>query len=242
MRLALSSLLLSLVACGSAPPVTAHAPRPSDVAETALLPSGFETGAKLQASCSRATLRTGAVSTLEDVDCSFDRLTRVLKARAGEQAAQLIVGKRCRSGSGGRRLSCSANAAHAGPSVSFAAREAAADTGPAPSAAQVLDLDEPRPQDGATVRVGFTPEPGSLPSKLPVRAYAAVAETHLPTVGLRALGEVSASCEGCAGAALHHALRVAAGHVGAGELSSVRCFEDDSRSVCVGSALVPWSS
>jgi hypothetical protein len=59
---------------------------------------------------------------------------------------------------------------------------------------------------------------------------------------LRALGEVSASCEGCEGAALHHALRVTAGHVGAGELSNVRCFEEDSRSVCVGSALVPWSS
>lgn len=234
--------LLTLVACASAPPVTAPVHRASDVAETALLPSGFENGEKLRASCSRVTLRQGGVARLEDVDCNFDRLTRVLKARAGEQSAELIVGKHCRASAGGRSLSCSANAARAGHTVSFAAREAAADTSPAPSPAQVLDLDEPRPQDASQIELGFAPDPAARQRVLPTRSYANVAETQLPTLGLHALGEVTASCESCDPGALHHALRVGAGHVGAGELSNVRCFHEDARSVCVGSALVPWSS
>ncbi len=234
--------LLTLVACAGAPPVTAPVHRASDVAEAALLPTGFENGEKLRASCSRVTLRQGGVARLADVDCSFDRLTRVLKAQAGEQSAELIVGKRCHASAGGRSLWCSANVARAGRTLSFAAREAAADTSPAPSPAQVLDLDEPRPQDASQIELGFAPDPDAPERALAARSYANVAETQLPTVGLRALGEITASCEACDSGALHHALRVGAGHVGAGELSRVRCFREDDRSVCVGSALVPWSS
>jgi len=64
----------------------------------------------------------------------------------------------------------------------------------------------------------------------------------LPSVGRRELGRVSARCEGCDPSALHHALRVAAGHVGAGEVTSVSCFQDDGSLRCIATALEPWSS
>jgi hypothetical protein len=106
----------------------------------------------------------------------------------------------------------------------------------------VLDLDEPRPQRAAEIFVGFSPQNASAPASLSPRRYDAVADTALPAVGRRTLGEVSAACDDCSQKELRHALRVTAGRLGAGEISQVRCFESDARLLCVASALVPWSS
>jgi hypothetical protein len=115
------------------------------------------------------------------------------------------------------------------------------DVGPAPSAEQVLDLDEPRPQDADLIRVGFAPvSPGKGP--LAPRSYDGVAETRVASVGPGVLGQVSARCEACDPSALRHALRVAAGRVGAGEVTAVKCFQDDGAARCIATALVPWSS
>jgi hypothetical protein len=243
MRLVLSSLLASLLlACGSAPPTTAQRLMPSQVTEAAALPSGYESGAHVSADCSGVSVATGTADTsLDDVDCSFSRLTRILKARAGEHAASLLVGKRCRATARGRHLACSATLAVPGRSISLSPRAVAASS-PAPSAEQVLDLDEPRPQDGAAIHVAFTPSGGVPAGKLAPRAYDRVDDTAVPSVGRPALGRVTASCEGCDGSALRHALRVTAGRAGAGEISGVRCFEQGTLSTCAATALVPWSS
>jgi hypothetical protein len=107
----------------------------------------------------------------------------------------------------------------------------------------VLDLDDPRPQDAERIRVSFVPLADARPLRLPPRSYDRVAETASPSVGRRALGQVSARCAStCDDAELRFALRVAAGHVGAGEVAAVKCFQDDGAARCVALALTPWSS
>ncbi len=246
MRQVASCLVLLLCAgCASSPAAAPRNFRPSEVSELAALPPGYGEGAVVRASCARAA-RAGSFEDepLADVDCTFTRLSRVLRARAGERAARLIVGKRCHSRRGARvRLECSATLAVPTSQQGLSAARAVG-PGPAPSPEQVLDLDEPRPQDQELIRVGFEPAasgPGAPARPVP-RAYSAVEETHLPSVGRQALGQLSARCSGCQASALRYALRVTAGHVGAGEVASVKCFQDAGDLRCVATALAPWSS
>jgi hypothetical protein len=233
---------LLVSACSQAPAAAPISYRPSEVKEVASLPLGYEKGAALSAACSVASRTSFDDAALDDVDCNFARLSRVLRARAGVLSARLIFDKRCHARSGaGTRLECSAKIARPTQHVSLAAKATDDDRGPAPSAAQVQDLDEPRPQDAAEIRVAFAPSATPAVPRAP-RSYDAVAETRLPSVGRRELGRLSARCEGCDLSALHHALRVAGGHVGAGEVTSVSCFQDDGSLRCIATALEPWSS
>jgi hypothetical protein len=242
MRLAWLSLALVSLACGSAGVVGPKLP-PSEVAELGALPPGYEEGEGLRATCTVAA-PVGAFDdeTLGDVDCNFARLSRVLRARAGERSAGLLVGKMCEgSGVAGTRLSCAARLAWRaqGASAGKAARPPVA---PAPSPAQVLDIDDPRPQDSERIRVSFEPGAAAAKERWPARAYDRVAETAFPPVGRRVLGNVSARCESCRAESLRYALRVTAGRAGAGEVSSVKCFEQRPSVRCVATAFVPWSS
>lgn len=241
MRKILALLVLMCAACGAGPKVP-HSFAPSEVTELATLPPGYDAGESLSTSCSKASMREFQDEALGNVDCSFARLSRVLPARAGERGARFIVNKRCRGrGGAGARLACSATLARPTSQVGLttAARSA---VGAAPSAAQVEDLDEPRPQDAGDIRVSFARTTLSSTTLVP-RTYDRVAETHFPSVGLRELGQVSAQCEaGCDDRALRYALRVAAGHVGAGEVTTVKCFREGEGTRCVATALEPWSS
>ena len=150
----------------------------------------------------------------------------------------MLIGKTCRvHGDERYKVQCAASLGEPSSSVALGSGPVA-EAAPAPSAAQVLDLDEPRPQDGAAIRVSF--EPQSEARKLAPRAYDRVAETARASVGRRGLGQLSARCESCDDRALRHALRVTAGRVGAGEVASVRCFQDAGQR-CVATALEPWS-
>lgn len=235
------ALLVLAVACSRAP-ASPMPYAPSEVSELASLPNGYTAGTSLSESCAVAP-RTGFDDEpLSDVDCSFSRLSRALRARAGEQGARFVFGKSCRAGAGSRpRLACSVTLAT--PSRDVPLQVGAVQTpGPAPSAAQVQDLDEPRPQDAARIRVSFRAK-DDISRPLPPRAYDRVEETRTASVGRRELGQVSARCEGaCDQSRLRHALRVAAGRVGAGEVSGVACFEESEGARCVAAALVPWSS
>ncbi len=233
-----------VAACSSTPSPSLTRLRPSDVGELAALPAGYRAGETLRVSCSRAPRAVAfEAETLASVDCNVARLSRVLRARAGELAGPFIVGKACHARGGARgRVECSAKVAHPGSSVGFDPYAAARDPGPAPSAEMVLDLDEPRPQDDEQIRVAYAPTAlGEHTAFLP-RNYAAVAETHLPSVGRRELGQVTAECASCEPLQLRYALRVTAGHVGAGEVTAVRCFQDGDGLRCVATALTPWSS
>jgi len=245
MRQVVSWLVLLCAGCSAAPAVVSQSFRPSEVTELAALPPGYVAGELVRVGCSTLSgARAFTDESLGAVDCSFARLSRVLRARAGEMSAQVLVDKRCRSRPGERmRLECSATLARPGQHVSLAASSAVRDVGPAPSAEQVRDLDEPRPQDQEQIRVDFWPAASAPRAKRFVpRDYTAVDETGLPSVGRQELGQVSASCENCEQSALRHALRVTAGHVGAGEVASVRCFEEADGRRCVATALAPWSS
>ena len=241
MRSLVPWLLVLVAACSSKPAVTPQGFQPSEVAELGALPLGYSAGETLRASCSSVRARAFEDEALGNVDCSTARLSRVLRARAGELRARFIVGKRCHARDGERtQLTCTASLAF--PSERVALEPGAPrDAGPAPSAEQVLDLDEPRPQDADLIRVGFAPvAPGKGP--LAPRSYDGVAETRIASVGPGVLGQVSARCEACQSSALRHALRVAAGRVGAGEVTAVKCFQDDGAARCIATALVPWSS
>jgi len=241
--------LMSLPSCG-----VGHASAPlygvSDVAEAPGTPAGYVSGESIAASCSRATMSAlSSEVTLDEVDCSPARMTRVLRAKAGELSAPLIVEKRCHAAK--QSVRCSARVARATASAPLVAPrrpDAPAPAplvaprrpdAPAPAPAEVLDLDEPRPQDGAEIQVSFVPS-HPLGAFSP-RDYDEVAETHLPAVGRRELGEASARCESCDPAALRFALRATAGRAGAGEISNVRCVVESRGQRCVAVALEPWS-
>lgn len=225
------------LACGN---VSAVGPKlaPSAVKELAALPPDYRAGPRLDASC--AVARAGALDdeALGNVDCSLERLSRVLRARAGELSAPVLVDKACNGEGSGARLECSATVAR--PTLPDATAPSV--SGPAPSPPQVLDIDDPRPQESQRIRVSFAPTKPASPQPWPARAYDRVAETAWPSVGRSVLGSVSARCDSCSASALRYALRVTAGRAGAGEVSSVKCFEEGSGLRCVAIALVPWSS
>lgn len=243
MRLAALLVCSIALACSGAPPSTPASLRPSDVVEVSALPPGHEEGKRLSESC-RGTRGFRAIDEepLADVDCSAERLSRVLRARAAERGSRYLVNKQCQVRGQGRprySIRCSASLASGGSAVALGGA-APASTGPAPSAEQVRDLDEPRPQGGSRILITFAPA-GAGSQRLAPRAYHHVAETAEPAVGRAQVGQVSARCSDCDAFALRHALRVAAGRMGAGEIAAVRCFRDREDERCVGSALEPWS-
>jgi hypothetical protein len=248
MRSAALVVALSVAACAhSAPPKVPEPLRASEVTELSGLPPQLDAGDTIVASCQRLSGLGGAgVGKLVDeplanLDCSFARLSRTLLARAAELDAKFIFGKACKTRRA--RLECRATLGVPNPTANWASLSPRVVSGPAPSAEQVLDRDEPRPEVRAQVRVAFEPAtPGASASRAP-RDYANVAETSWPSVGRAVVGQVSARClEDCDASALRYALRVTAGRVGAGEVSSVRCFADAGHLRCVGTALAPWSS
>jgi hypothetical protein len=232
--------LVVVSACSRVPPSSPLAR--SEVVEVAAPPEGYVTGESLTETCRSLVSVELEEESLSDVDCSYSRLSRALQARAGEQGVRYLVGKRCRRDAGARPvLTCTAALARATEKVPLAAGPTPR-TGPAPSPEQVRDLDEPRPQEAARIRVSYRPALRGAPP-LPAREYDRVEETSRASVGRRALGQVSARCvKGCEEASLRHALRITAGRVGAGELSGVACFAEGKGARCVATALVPWSS
>jgi hypothetical protein len=229
-----------VIACAGAPRPSPSHYRPSDVIELAALPPGFEAGDSVSASCSgHRGFRAIDDEPLGDVDCSEERLSRALRARAAAAASRFVIGKACRT-RGRERYSarCSATLAVRGSSVALGA-EPLESTRPAVSPGQVLDLDEPLPLESAQIQVSFTP----LAEKpaLSARAYDRVAELAELPVGRSELGQVSARCPSCEPLSLHHALRVTAGRVGASEVARVRCFRDGGDERCVATAVEPWS-
>jgi hypothetical protein len=214
--------------------------KPSDVLELAALPPGYEAGDALSESCTGTRgLRAIDEEPLGNVDCSAERLSRSLRAQAAERDLRIIFGKSCQK-RGTERFSIRCSATEAVPTGSLPLRGITKPPqGPAPSAPQVLDLDEPHPRQSAQIRVTFLPE--GKASRAAPRAYHRVDETPRPSVGRTLVGQVSARCADCDALSLRHALRVTAGRMGAGEVANVRCFQDDRDQRCVGTALEPWS-
>ncbi len=243
MRLAVPLLVaFATAACGRSEPRAPSQLLASDVMEVAALPPGYQVADQLSESCAgRRGFRAIRNEPLADVDCSVERVSRALRARAAERHSPYLVEKSCRvRGRERLRVSCTAKVVSASSSVALAA-PLERDAGPAPSAGRVLDLDEPRPQHSRQIRVSFVPNEGARSARLRPRAYDRVAETREPAPGRAELGRLSARCDDCAPLALHHALRVTAGRVGAGEVSDVRCFADEGQQRCVATALEPWT-
>ena len=112
-------------------------------------------------------------------------------------------------------------------------RRADPDPGPVPGPAVVERWDEPRASASLVIRVDF--EPSVRHFERAKRPAAEVAEVAALPVSHRELGTLTTRCDAdeCELRELRHALRVAAGGLGASDLVGVRCFGRGDARECV---------
>jgi len=193
------------------------------------MPDGYERVASVVASC-RALDGFGELDgePLASFDCNRARLERVLAERASEESADVLVATRC--GRDGSVLRCKAVAARAESPRQVLA---APDPGPVPGPAVVERWDEPRASASLVIRVDF--EPSVRHFERAKRRAAEVAEAAALPVSHRELGTLTTRCDAdeCELRELRHALRVAAGGLGASDLVGVRCFGRGDARECV---------
>jgi hypothetical protein len=178
---------------------------------------------------------------LASFDCSEERLLRVLAELAAESGGDVLAEVLC--GADGLSLACRAHVGQR-PDAERLARplgEGAAATGfssPAPSAAEVRRADEPRAGVAFAIEVDFEPRV----SRFAGVRRAAEAVSWVATLPLShvELGILRTRCDAgeCALAELRHALRVAAGGLGASDVVGARCATLDEESWCVAEVAV----
>jgi hypothetical protein len=216
-----------LLACGT------HAVRvpPERITSAEVMPAGYLAMGNVVASCRRLDgFREVDGEPLASFDCDRSRLERVLAAQASAESGDVLVGTSC--GRDGAVLRCSAIAARAdGPPP----RAGDIDPGPVPGAAAIARWDEPRPTTSFAIRVDFAPLVARF--ERPRRRATDVAEVAALPVSHRELGTLTTRCEAdeCELRELRHALRVAAGGLGASDLVGVRCFGRGDERECVAS-------
>jgi len=173
---------------------------------------------------------------LASFDCTEERLRRVLAELAVERGGDVLADELCdRVGSS---VACRARVGQrpdaerrARPLAPVTAAEAF--SSPAPSAAEVRRADDPRAQSVFAIEVDFEPRvPRFAGQRRAAEAVAWVASLPLSHVEL---GVLRTYCEAdeCAVTELRHALRIAAGGLGASDVVGARCATLDDESWCV---------
>jgi hypothetical protein len=176
----------------------------------------------LSASCTLdASFEQFDERSLADLDCSRERLTRMLDEAGSENGGELLVGLACR---GTEFVSCDATLARR------------ADSGARRATVQ------PRPFDifgqlGAEIRVSFAPSAPS-PGRAP-RGLDLVRELPVLPASHRVVGSLEARCDAaCPELAVRDGLRLAAGRLGVDDVVGVRCFPWAGGHRCLGTAAV----
>jgi hypothetical protein len=227
---ALSFILSSLgvASCGAS---VVKVP-PESVASASVMPSGYEAVGNVVASCSAFSgFEAIDGEPLASFDCQRARLERVLAERASEASAEMLVGTRC--GRDGSVLRCSAVAARPESPAARAKPAPDPDPGPVPGPAAIERWDEPRASTALVIRVDFEPSVARFERKK--RRASDVAEVAALPVSHRELGLLTTRCgaDECELRELRHALRIAAGGLGASDLVGVRCFGRGDERECV---------
>jgi hypothetical protein len=204
------------------------------------LPGAYSALGDVRASC---TEREGWDSAygepLSSFDCTETRLRRVLAELASERGGDVLAEERCEHlGSDRRELACGARVGRRPDAELRAKPLAPVSTGdglssPAPAAAEVRRADEPRARLAFEIRVDFEPRVARFAgARKPAEGVKWL--TSLPLSHVE-LGVLRTFCDAdeCALADLRHALRVAAGGLGASDVIGARCATLDSESFCV---------
>jgi hypothetical protein len=180
---------------------------------------------------------------LSDVDCSAERLTWALRESAANAGGEALVSLHCNSSEqsdGAYLVACAAdvarfNAGDPGPLTPPRSVRAGL---PAPSARDVLRIDEPDASLAFRISVTFKPAVVSFVGR--ARAGSEVQELALLPLADQALGDLSTSCTGnCDERALRFGVLIAAGRLGAPDVIGVRCFGTSSGQACVGTLATP---
>ncbi len=210
--------------------------QPENVGSAEAIPPGYERIGRVAARCDRVEgYQPLDKQPLADIDCSEARLRAALAESAAESGGELLVGLSCQNQ--GKSRSCSAGVARPDePALSRRTLESerAREKAPAPSAAEVARLDEPRVDASWNIFLSFEPtlQRFERRSREPVQVVRSgdLPPHHLP------LGDLEASCErgACDASELSWALRVTAARFGADSLAGVRCFRTDDEEACVG--------
>jgi hypothetical protein len=233
-----SVFVLSVVAavgCAAKRPPIA----PEDVERLEVLPNDYGSLGDVRASCEeREGFEAAQGEPLSSFDCNETRLRRVLAELSVERGGEVLAEERCdRSGAQGLSLSCRARVGRR-PDMELRARPvdgAAADSfsSPAPSAAEVGRADEPRARLAFAIEVDFEPRIARFAgAPRPADRVSWVATLPLSHVELGVL-RTRCDAEECALADLRHALRVAAGGLGASDVVGARCATLSDESWCV---------
>jgi hypothetical protein len=248
MRLAIAFLMLgSISGCGRAAAQPALytgrvEPRSRSAAQVTIEPAVPETSLLVGDVVARCRADEGVVAldheSLADVDCSDALLVAALRERAAAVGGAALVGLRCtgakesRDGALDSELrSCSAM---------VAAPRKRGDSGPVPSEPSpgfVPPYDSP--DEAFTVKVTLVPaekQPSrrrAVPSDS-VRELAFVPPDRVVVGDIVAKGDTE-----CSRAAVRHAVRAAAGRVGATDVVGIACVHREHGFVCTGRATRP---
>ncbi|HWA76388.1 MAG TPA: hypothetical protein VG937_28815 [Polyangiaceae bacterium] len=193
------------------------------VIEVSATPRGAERLGRLFVRC-RPVVPDESFSELSllDVDCSEQRLRRLLREAASEHGGDVLS-----------ELSCEQRA-----SISCRATLARREQGSAPSV-KGRPIEDVRGELGAEVLVSF--ESSGLPGRRSPRAPHNVREVSTLGPAQLPLGNLETRCEACSELSAREALRIAAGQLGAADVVAVRCVSQGTAQRCLGVATV-WES
>jgi hypothetical protein len=221
-------LIFALAACGRSRAVEFQGESgtrlvaPDAVVEASVMPRGAQRLGRLSARC-RAVSAAEAFSerSLVDVDCSEQRLRRLLREAASEHGGDVLAELHCQTDSS---LSCSAH---------LVRRAAQGEPRPLPGPAPRPDV---RGELGSQVLVSYEPRFAWAPRA--ARPEHAVREHALLSPPQVAVGNLETHCEDCSELAARDALRIAAGRVGASHVLGVRCLPTGPGQHCIAEIAV----
>jgi hypothetical protein len=199
------------------------------------LPAGYEAIGRIDARCRADDGVVGIDDeSLADVDCSEALLGAAIREKAAEVGGEVLVGLTCRQ-SVDRRSDglestlyvCFANVAMPRDTTSTCRGTPAEGAGPVWRAEEAFD-----------VAVSVRPVDSSA---RPRRAAPTerVAELAFLPIGRVVMGDIVARGPEADRAAVRHAVRAAAGRVGASDVVGIACVHDDDGWLCTGRATRP---
>lgn len=250
MRLAIACALLgSLSGCGRAAAEPALytgrvEPRTRSAAEVTIEPAVPETALLVGDVVARCRADDGIVSmnreSLADVDCSDALLVASLRERAAEVGGAALVGLRCTATKESRDGALDSELRSCSAMVAAPRKRGEGPTAHGESPPFVPPYDDP--DEAFAVRVTVVPA-----EKEPLRRHAvpsdAVRELAFVPPGRVVVGDIVAKGDSeCSRAAVRHAIRAAAGRVGATDVVGIACVHRQHGFICTGRATRPEST